>query len=380
MPKNGLAGRATLPESAGSALRAIRHEVLGIDRYTPPFADRSLVNLSLNEHYAPPSSRVLDALRDIDPLRLVSYDIELTEKLRYRIAEREGVSIANVLLSTGSSSALQLLFSCLVDGVVLLPSTSWSYYLSLARLRGLRVKTYDVTRGSDEFLVDPASVSDAVRRYEPTLAVFINPHMPTGALVDAGAIAAIAAERPETLVLADEAYHGFSPRAESLASAVPFHPNLIVSKTFSKFFGLAGIRMGYLVAHENIIDELSKAAPPFSVPFVSALLALAALDSESYYRDLAIELMAVKESFAAGISRLPGVRAYQSHANFLLTEFESAERAHQAGSDVQAAGFTVRSASSYGMPRFLRITVGTAEAMEYVTSAVEKGAAPHAAA
>jgi histidinol-phosphate aminotransferase len=380
MPNNGYLGRSNLAESAGGALCAIRPEVLSIDRYIPPLADRSLVNLSLNEHHAPPSPHVLEALRQLDPMRLVAYDVELAEQLRQRIAAREGVSTANVLLSTGSSSALQLLFSCLGDGAALLPSTSWNYYLSLALLRGMPVKTYDVARGRDEFLVDLASISSAMRRHEPTLTLFINPHMPTGALVDASAIGASAAERRETLVLVDEAYHGFSPFAESMASAVPRNPNLVVSKTLSKFFGLAGIRMGYLIAHERVVDELCKAAPPFSVPFASALLALAALESENYYHNLAVELMAVKDAFAARISQLPGVRAYHSHANFLLTEFESVERAHQAESEIQAAGFTVRSASSYGLPRFLRITVGSAEAMGRVASAVEKSAASHAAA
>ncbi|MGL4745830.1 MAG: pyridoxal phosphate-dependent aminotransferase [Dermatophilaceae bacterium] len=328
--------------------------------------------MSLNEHYAPPSPSVREALHGLDPMRLVTYDIEMTDTLRSRIAEREGVSIGNVLLCAGSSSGLQLLFSCLRDGTVLLPSICWTYYLNLIRLHGLAVETYDIAEGEHNFHVDLASVSGAVHRHDPTLTLFINPHMPTGSLVSAEAIAAEATREPEMLVLVDEAYHGFSRDAESLASVVPDRPNLVVSRTLSKFFGLAGIRLGYLIAHEDVVDELSKAAPPFSVPTVSARLAMAAFESESYYRRIGDELTTVRESFVARLSTIPGIRPYRSHANFVLVELESVERAHRAEQDIQAAGLKVRSAGSYGLPQFLRITVGTEDAMECVTAALEK--------
>ncbi|WP_437928669.1 aminotransferase class I/II-fold pyridoxal phosphate-dependent enzyme [Sorangium sp. So ce291] len=88
-------------------------------------------------------------------------------------------------------------------------------------------------------------------------------------------------------MLVAEAYHGFSPAAASVAAEVLTHPNLVVSKTFSKYFGLAGIRMGYLVVSAPLAEQLGKAVSPFSVPFVSSLVALAALDSEAHYRALA---------------------------------------------------------------------------------------------
>ncbi|WP_437725550.1 pyridoxal phosphate-dependent aminotransferase [Sorangium sp. So ce861] len=360
-------------------LGVIREEIRKIERYDPPFADRTVINLSLNEHYALPSSQIQDALYNLDPMRLVTYDTEVAEQLRARIAAREGVSIENVVLCPGSSSGLQLLFSCLAGGPLLVPSICWSYYLNLARLHGLPVTHYDVRRGDGEFQVEAESVAGALERERPALLLFIQPHMPTGALSPVELVLGAAEGARGTLVLVDEAYHGFSPAAASVAARVLTHPNLLVSKTFSKYFGLAGIRMGYLVASAPIAEQLHKAASPFSVPFVSSLVALAALDSEPHYRALAAEVMAVKGAFARRIDAIPGLRAYRSHANFLLVELPDAEAAARAEADIRAAGVAVRSARSYGLPSFLRISLGAAETMERVATALERSEARHAA-
>ena len=354
-----------------SHLQAIRREILQIDRYEPPFADRSIINLSLNEHYALPSPRVRQALRELDPMRLVTYDTELAAELKAAIAAREGVATDNVLLAAGSSSALHLLLSSLSKGPLLLPAICWSYYLSLSRICGLSTAEYSMIKRSDRFDVDEGSVVRAIRRHAPALSLFINPHMPTGALANNDFLLECAESSRQGVILVDEAYHGFSPAMISIAPRVLDHPNLIVSRTFSKAFGLAGIRIGYLIASAPVIAELDKAAPPFSVPFVSASLALAALESEPYYRAQAVELMAVKVEFARRVQQIPGVQPYLSHGNFLLVELADAEAASRAEREIKAAGVAVRSARSYGLPSLLRISVGPGAAMARVASVLE---------
>ncbi|WP_437968716.1 aminotransferase class I/II-fold pyridoxal phosphate-dependent enzyme [Sorangium sp. So ce260] len=375
MDDSGSAASSRHPTHLG----VIREEIRRIERYDPPFADRSVTNLSLNEHYAPPSSQIQEALCNLDPMRLVTYDTEVAERLRARIAAREGVSIENIVLCPGSSSGLQLLFSCLAGGPLLVPSICWSYYLNLARLHGFPVARYDLQERAGEFQVEPASVAAALERDRPTLLLFIQPHMPTGALAPVELVLGSAEGARGTLVLVDEAYHGFSPAAVSVAREVLTHPNLIVSKTFSKYFGLAGIRMGYLVASAPVAEQLGKAASPFSVPFVSSLVALAALDSEAHYRALAVEMMAVKDAFARRVDAIPGLRAYRSHGNFLLVELPDADAAARAEADILAAGVAVRSARAYGLPSFLRISLGAAETMDRVATALERSEARHAA-
>jgi histidinol-phosphate aminotransferase len=358
--------------AASSCLRALRLELRQLERYAPPFADRSKLNLSLNEHYAPPSPQVQQALRAVDSMRLVTYDTELGEQLRARLAAREGVDDSNVLLFAGSSSGLQVLFSSLRAGTIALPSLCWTYHRSLARLAGLTIENYAIVQHTDTFAIDEDSLAFALRRHDPVAALFINPHMPTGALTDAGVILRSAEMAPDSLILVDEAYHGFSAQAESLAARVLDHPNLLVSKTLSKHFGLAGIRIGYLIASAPVVEQLTKACLPFSVPFVSARLALAALDSEDYYRAHARQLMAIKDEFARRLAARCGVRPFVSHGNFLLVEFATPADAQRAERAVAANGILVRSAQSYGLPHFLRISIGDADAMDRVAAALEQ--------
>ncbi|HEX7843321.1 MAG TPA: aminotransferase class I/II-fold pyridoxal phosphate-dependent enzyme, partial [Kofleriaceae bacterium] len=278
----------------------------------------------------------------------------------------------NVLLCTGSTHALQLLFGCLgTSGTALLPSIGWSYYTTLTRLHGMPVASYAVAPHGTGFGVDMDSALRAIEAEDPSLVAFINPHMPTGALTGEDALLLCVAHARGSLVLVDEAYHGFSREAPTVAPHVLAHDNLVVARTFSKFFGLAGLRVGYLVAHARIVAELAKALPPFGVPGIAALVACAALGSEPYYRARADELMAVKEAFCRRVAARPRLRLYDSHGNFLLVEFPDAEAAGDAVARLHQAGVAVRSARSYGMPAFLRITVGTAETMDLVASLLE---------
>ncbi len=352
-------------------LRALRRSVRRHERYAPPFTDRSVVNLSLNEHPAPPPRQLVELLQHIDPQSLVTYDTEAMDRLRRKVAEREGVGPENVLLSAGSSQGIALVFDCLCDEPVLLPSICWSYYASLARLHGLSISQYAIDKDDGEFHLDLCSAARALEREEPSLAIFINPHMPTGALAPGEFILRSAELAKESLILVDEAYHGFSRAAPSLAARVLDHENLVVSKTFSKFFGLAGIRVGYLVASARLITELEKATPPFSLPYLSSALALAALEAEPYYRAQADELMRIKDEFVLGISKIEGVRPYASHGNFLLVDLESPEEAERARARIQGAGAAVRSARGYGLPSFLRIGLGARETMERVAVALD---------
>lgn len=359
-------------------LRAIRQGIWQLERYVPPFTDRAMINLSLNEHPSLPPPALAEVLRSFSLERLVTYDQDQADRLRSRLAERERVCPENILLCPGSSHGLAQLFSCLSGGPVLFPSICWSYYANLARLNGLPVGTYDVIQREDTFEIDLLSVSRALQQENVSLLLFINPHMPTGALVNGDLILRCADNAPDSLVLVDEAYHGFSPAAGTVAASITEHPNVVVSKTFSKFFGLASIRVGYLVASAQVIEQLEKTLSPFSLAPLCTALACAALESEPYYHEQAAVLMKVQEAFRQRVAALPGVRPYRSHGNFLLVDLMNAGEAHEAELRIQAAGVAVRSGRSYGLTSFLRVSVGTAETMERVAVALAARGGDHA--
>jgi histidinol-phosphate aminotransferase len=362
---------AAVASPVPNPLRALRREVRAMDRYEPPFADRAVLNLSLNEHPALPSPTVQAALRELPAELLITYDTERAARLRAQIAAREGVSPGNVMLCTGASHALQLLFGCLTNGPALLPSICWSYYTTLARLHGIPTTSYRIAPRGTSYEVDLASLRHSLVAEDPALVLIINPHMPTGGITSAAAVLECVARAPSSLVLVDEAYHGFSRHAESIGAQVCGHENLVVAKTFSKFFGLAGLRLGYLLAHEALVEQLAKALPPFGVPGIASVLAAAALDSEPYYRAQADELMAIKGAFGQRVARRGRLRPRDSHGNFLLLEFPDADEARLAEARIYEAGVAVRSARSYGMPTFLRISVGAADTMDRIAAVLE---------
>jgi histidinol-phosphate aminotransferase len=355
-----------------TSLRALRRELRAMDRYEPPFVDRSVLNLSLNEHPAAPSPAVQAALRSLPAELLITYDTDRAARLRAQIAKREDVEPDNVVLCAGASHALQLLFGCLDPrGTVLLPSICWSYYTTLAQLHDSPVARYQMAKCDDRFELDIPSMMGGIATEAPALVLIINPHMPTGAMTSASAIVTCAAHARGSLVLVDEAYHGFSREVPSVAARVKEHDNLVVAKTFSKFFGLAGLRLGYLIAHSSLVTHLAKALPPFGVPGIASVLASAALDSEAYYREQADALMGIKAEFGRRVGARGRLRPWNSHGNFLLLEFPDAEEAGLAEARIYQAGVAVRSARSYGMPAFLRITIGAAATMDRIFSVLQ---------
>jgi histidinol-phosphate aminotransferase len=364
------AAEPILSKNVRQPLGFLRKELREMNAYSPPLTNTSVVNLSLNEHPAAPPSRISEALQHIRAEKLASYDVDETIRLKTKIAAREGVSPENIILCAGESQALSLLFSCLHKRSALLPSIGWSYYTTLAELSSLRVSTYSLTRENEAFDVDYASAAMAVAREDSSVVVFINPHMPAGCLTEPDFVRWCAARASNSLVLVDEAYEGFSPEMRSMSSEVEEHPNLVVAKTFSKYFGLAAIRVGYLIASRRVVEHIQKALTPFSISYASSLIASAALDAEEHYRAQAEIIMTTKDAFARQITEHGAARPYRSHANFLLVDFGSEQAAVFAEQRAYAAGFVVRSARSYGLPSFLRISVGTPEVMDRLANAI----------
>lgn len=321
---------------------------------------------------AAPSPQVRAALRAVAAERLASYDTVRAADLRDQIAIRDGVSPDNVLLCGGAAHAVQLIFSCLAtSGTVLLPSICRSYHTALARLHGIPTARYAIEARGPRFALDAASLARAIDAEDPALVLMLNPHAPTGGIASAAEIMACVAHARGGLVLVDEAYHGFSREAPTVASQVRDHDNLLVARGFAKFFGLADLRIGYVLAHRSLIAQLAKVQPPLGVPGLASALASAALASERYYRAKADMVMTIKDAFARRMRATRRLLPYESHGNFLLVELPDAEAARAAVAHIHDAGIPVRIAQAYGLPQFLRIRIGTDEQMSRIADVLE---------
>ncbi len=339
-------------------LRHVKPACRAVSAYTLA-ADRAAVKLNQNENpWDLPEDlkrRVLEqALRrpwsrypDFDPA-----------ELRARLAEFAGWRPDGVLAGNGSNELIEALFlvSVAPGTRVVLPQPTFTLYALLTTLLG--GEAVSVALG-ESFEYDAAAFVAAQHAAGAALVLVCSPNNPTGSALDPGGVARLCREC-DALVVVDEAYHEFSG-----ASAAPLlreHANLVVLRTFSKALGMAGLRVGYLLASPELVREIDKARLPYNVNFFSQAAALLALDEAALLRERVARLCALREELQDALRGVPGVaRVYPSRANFILFELERA-----APRDVfralLARGVLVRDVSGYPrLGRCLRVSVGAPE-------------------
>jgi len=289
-----------------------------------------------------------------------------------RMAKLYDVPVANVLVGRGSDEAIDLIVRAFCragqDSVVITPPT-FGFYKVAARIQGAGV--IEVPLQPESFALDLPAVLDAGRRAK--IVFLCSPNNPTGNLLDASAMLGVCRElADQALVCVDEAYIEFAARA-SLTTRLAELPNLVVLRTLSKAYALAGARLGTLIASEEIVSLLKRIIPPYAIPSstVEQVLAL----TEAPQRAMAAaRIRTLLDERERARQRLTGMRCvfrmYPSDANFLLVQFRDARAALEAGKEV---GLLVRDFSSApGLSNCLRISTGTPEQNERLLAALER--------
>jgi histidinol-phosphate aminotransferase len=288
-----------------------------------------------------------------------------------RMARLYEVPAARVLVGRGSDEAIDLLVRAFCragqDRVVITPPT-FGFYRVAARIQGAGVVEVPLRR--DGFALDVPAVIDAGRGAK--IVFLCSPNNPTGNLLDAAGVLHVCRELTDrALVCVDEAYAEFSGQP-GLAPHLDALPNLVVLRTLSKAYALAGARLGTLIAGEDVVGLLRRIIPPYAIP-ASTLEEVLALTEAPQRAIAADRIRLVLEERAAMHARLGAmaavVRVFPSDANFLLVKFRDAGRALEAG---RAAGLLVRDFSAApALTNCLRITVGTPGQNERLLAALE---------
>lgn len=289
-----------------------------------------------------------------------------------RMAKLYGVPAAHCLVGRGSDEAIDLLVRAFcragLDSVVITPPT-FGFYKVAARIQGAAVIEVPLLPG--DFSLDLPAVLEAGRRAR--IVFLCSPNNPTGNLLDESAMLTVCRELANrALVCVDEAYLEFAERP-SLTQRLADFPNLVVLRTLSKAYALAGARLGTLIASEDIVGLLKRIIPPYAIPAPTVEQVLALTEAPQRAMAAARIRMLLDERDRAA-HRLAAmrcvVRAYPSNANFLLVQFEDARAALEAGKD---AGLLVRDFSSTpGLANCLRISIGTPEQNERLLAALER--------
>jgi histidinol-phosphate aminotransferase len=276
-------------------------------------------------------------------------------ELRTALARHSGWKADGILAGNGSNEMIEaLLLSTVGEGTeVIIPEPTFTLYALMTTVIGGRPIRVPLKANFD---YDIEALCRARRESAAPITVVCTPNNPTGNLLAPGDVERLCAAAGG-LVVIDEAYHEFAG-----VSAVPLlaaHPNLVVLRTFSKALGMAGLRLGYLLAAPELVREINKARLPYNINFLTQAAALAALEDYAPLAANVKRLVALRGELLTALRGLRGVVAYPSHANFILLECQSVSP-QVAFDSLLARGILVRDVSSYPrLGRCLRLSVGT---------------------
>jgi histidinol-phosphate aminotransferase len=341
-----------------------RAAVLRTKEYHPPLGSREGVRLDFNENTFACSPKVLEVLGRISRADLTRYpEREPMEKL---VAQHLSVKPEQVLLTNGVDEAIHVLCQTYLDkgDAFLLPVPTYSMY----EVYGSSTESEIIFVQAGEDFSFP--LDDVLLGITPAtkLIAIANPNSPTGRAVSREGIIEVLERAPHAIVLVDEAYYHFY--GETVLDLMGRVPNLVVTRTFSKAYGLAGLRLGALIASEEQMHWMRRMISPYSVNGLALACLPAALADEAYLQWYVSQVLEGRTLFTAALDRL-GLPYWPSEANFVLTKIGAKHRAF-----VQAMhrrGVLVRDRSNDpGCDGCVRITIGTLEHTQQGIAALEE--------
>lgn len=351
------------PYQAGKPIEELERE-LGID---------NIIKLASNENPLGPSTKAIAAMQ-AELADVWLYPDGNGFALKEKLAVLHGVAMNSITLGNGSSEPLEFVVRAFVQpgDEVLFSEHSFAIYPIVTQAVG----GVGVAAPAREWGYDLEALRQKIS--DRTRVIFIaNPNNPTGTWLDGEALERFIAAVPQHIVVVvDEAYYDYASHPATGAAGYPNaidwvakYPNLMVTRTFSKSYALAGLRVGYAISHPQVADLMNRVRPPFNVNNLAMAAAVAALDDAEH-------LQASVEMNAAGLKQLcaafkeMGLEYIPSVGNFV-----SVDVAREAGPVYQALlheGVIVRPVANYGMPTHLRVTVGRPEENERFITALQK--------
>lgn len=347
--------------------RFLMQRFAGLHAYTPGEQpqDMQYIKLNTNESPYPPAPAVFDAINANEVGKLQLYPDPEGRSLREKLAALYGVKAENIFLSNGSDDILNFAFMAFCDAThpVIFPEISYGFYPVYADLYGIKVKKIPL---QEDFSIDIAPYCNA-----EGMVVIANPNAPTGLILPQEKIEQIIQSNPNHIVLIDEAYIDFG--GTSCANLIDKYDNLLVVQTFSKSRSMAGARLGFAIASEQIIEDLNKikySTNPYNINRLTLVAGEAAVESNQYYMDLCQKIISTRTRTVSRLQEI-GFTVLDSSANFVFAKSQ-----YMTGAELyrrlKEKGILVRYFDKEKIKDYIRITIGTDAQMAIFVDQVEQ--------
>ena len=347
--------------------RTLRQDVQSMHAYAVQPSDGMIkLDTMENPHRLPQHLR--QALGDrLSQVAINRYPAQRTEDLKHALALHAGLPEGCALtLGNGSDELITMLsMACNVPGAVFMaPVPGFVMYEMSAKLQGIRFVGVPLTA---DFELDEAAMLRAILQHQPALIYLAYPNNPTANLWDAAVVQRLIEAAPGFVVM-DEAYQPFASR-DSMAW-LRQHPQVMVMRTMSKF-GLAGVRIGYLMGRSELVADIDKLRPPFNIGVLNAEAALFALEHADEYARQAQAIREQRARLFTALQALPGVQPFPSEANMILARVPDAARSFAA---LKSCGILIKNVSALHplLANCLRLTVGTPEETTLLIQALKE--------
>jgi len=326
-----------------------------------------MIYLDRNENQYGPAPECVKALTNPDMRELYEYSRDFSLGIKSRLSERLarefGISEKNVILGYGAEDLLKQAIHCYLHkgDKIMIPSHSWWYYKHIAdEVDGIKVE-YPIVEGDKTFYYDLDGMFRVYKEQKPQMVLISSPNNPTGNYLEPDRLRQALRTMKETIVVLDEAYTLFyNNDSTHLKELVEEFPNLMILRTFSKYYALAGLRIGFALIGENHARFSLFSAHYLGFNRISEHVGIAALDSDDYYQDMCRKMVADNEMFYAELNKIPGFTAYRSYANFILVKIP-VEIKNALKEYLTSHGMIVKFMAEDGLFNHIRITIGTHE-------------------
>lgn len=353
-----------MPEAVTVSSPAPRARIRAMKEYHPPLGSRDALRLDFNENTFDCSPKVREKLAHIAAGALTRYPER--EPVEARVATHLGLESNQVVLTNGVDEAIHVLFETFLEAgdELLLPVptyTMYEVYASATDAQVIAVQAADDMQFPFDRLL--AAISPRTK-----IIAIANPNSPSGTVATREQLLALARRAPQAVLFVDEAYFHFS--GETILDLVGALPNLVVARTFSKAYGLAGLRIGVLAGPVELMRWVRRVLSPYSVNSLALTCLPTALEDTAYLEWYVGEVTAARADFEAALDAA-GVRRWPSRANFILVEIGTlhAEFVRL----MRAEGVLVRDRSSDpGCDGRVRITIGTRDQMKKAIMALNQ--------